>query len=229
MVKNSCDSTAIANVTSAGSATATASGGASSETGSSGAGKNKEEPESRANIVTIAGGISGVVAIAALSIGLFLFIRRKRLRETRGEEIPSHSGGPPDYTGKPELMGNSEFMPHNAGAGKGYFSPPAVSEISTGAASPKPELDGGKPIVELPPNHSKGYPSPYGQPSPQASYVSPITSQHGQNAGWAYSPNGQPVYEFPSSPAPAQRPGIGHKSGPVEAYEMGANVGKWAK
>ncbi|KAJ3520542.1 hypothetical protein NM208_g13665 [Fusarium decemcellulare] len=178
------------------------------------------------NIVPIAGGVAGVVLIAGLGIGLFMFIRRKRQRETRGEQITNNGDGPPEYSGQPELMGNSEYI-------KGQYAPPVVSELSTGNAQ-KPELDGGKPIMELPPNHAptaelqshlaKTY---HGHLSPQSGYVSPITPQQGQNAGWG----GQPVYEFPAHPAQTHspRPGMGYQSGPVETYELDSNVGRWAK
>ncbi|KAM5341606.1 hypothetical protein ACJ41O_014637 [Fusarium nematophilum] len=220
-----------------GQGTATGSSGAPDETASSAAGdskdKDKDEGDSEggSSIVPIAGGIAGAVAAVAIAGGLFLFIRRKRQRESRGEEIPSNNDGAPDYTGKPELMGNNEFGAHNAGAGNGYYAP------SNGTAF-KPELDGGKPIVELPPNHAptaelqslpvKGHPSPYA--SPQSGYVSPMTPQ-GQNPGYAFNQNGQPVYEFPAHPQPAHHPqsGMGFQSGPVEAYELDSNVSRWAK
>ncbi|KAF5012052.1 hypothetical protein FDECE_1873 [Fusarium decemcellulare] len=212
--------------TGSGHATAT-SGSGSTETGSSGAsGDDKDKEDSGTNIVPIAGGVAGVVLIAGLGIGLFMFIRRKRQRETRGEQITNNGDGPPEYSGQPELMGNSEYI-------KGQYAPPVVSELSTGNAQ-KPELDGGKPIMELPPNHAptaelqshlaKTY---HGHLSPQSGYVSPITPQQGQNAGWG----GQPVYEFPAHPAQTHspRPGMGYQSGPVETYELDSNVGRWAK
>ncbi|KAH7276030.1 hypothetical protein B0J15DRAFT_507479 [Fusarium solani] len=195
--------------TGSGHATLTGSDGLPEETGSSGSsgdgdsagnGKNKDE-SGGTNIVPIAGGIAGVVVVAAIGIGLFMFIRRRRQREARGVEI-SNAGdgrgdGPPEYTGQPELMGNSEYI-------KGHYAPPAVSELSS-TSSPKPELYGGKPVVELPPNHA---PTPELQSHPA-----------------------KPVYEFPANPAPTYNPqsNMGFQSGPVESYELDSNVGRWAK
>lgn len=224
--------------TGSGHATLTGSDGLPEETGSSGssgdgdsAGNDKNKDESGGtNIVPIAGGIAGVVVVAAIGTGLFMFIRRRRQREARGIEI-SNAGdgrgdGPPEYTGQPELMGNSEYI-------KGHYAPPAVSELSS-TSSPKPELYGGKPVVELPPNHAptpelQSHPAkiPYGHPSPQSNYVSPMTPQNPQQTGWG----GQPVYEFPANPAPTYNPqlNMGFQSGPVESYELDSNVGRWAK
>lgn len=220
--------------TGSGHATLTGSDGLPEETGSSGsngdgngAGNDKDKEESGGtNIVPIAGGIAGVVVFAALGTLLFMLIRRRRQRESRGVEISNPGDGrdgPPEYTGQPELMGNSEYI-------KGHYAPPTVSELSS-APPPKPELYGGKPVVELPPNHAptpelQSYPAkvPYGHPSPQANYVSPVTPQQ---PGWG----AQPVYEFPANPAPTYNPqsNMGYQSGPVESYELDSNVGRWAK
>ncbi|KAH6880478.1 hypothetical protein B0T10DRAFT_144486 [Thelonectria olida] len=112
-------------------------------------------------------------------------------------------------------------------------------------------------VTELPPNYAtppgyqsqtppqKGYytapPTPYSQhPSPQPGYApSPVTPHAHEMPGpgvWGQQPpphpqqQQHPVYEFPALPVPAaQRPGgnMAYQAGPVEAYEMDANVGKW--
>ncbi|RSL98900.1 hypothetical protein CDV31_012421 [Fusarium ambrosium] len=207
--------------TGSGHATLTGSDGLPEETGSSGssgdgdsAGNDKSKDESGGtNIVPIAGGIAGVVVVAAIGTGLFMFIRRRKRRESQGMKI-SNAGdgrdGPPEYTGQPELMGNSEYI-------KGHYAPPTVSELSS-TSSPKPELYGGKPVVELPPTTLR--PLSY-------SLTPPRYPTNPQQAGWG----GQPVYEFPANPAPTYNPqsNMGFQSGPVESYELDSNVGRWAK
>ncbi|KAF5025783.1 hypothetical protein F66182_2116 [Fusarium sp. NRRL 66182] len=182
--------------------------------------EDKEQGDSNINIVPIAGGVAGVVVLATVGIGLFIIIRRKRKRQTQGVELSNSADGPPEYTGHPELMGNSTYI-------KGQAAPPIVSELSS-TASLKPELDGGRPIVELPPNHAptaelqahlKGH---FGRSAAQSGSVSPINPPQGQNAAW----DGQPVYEFPGhavQPQPGQRD-MSFQSGPVEAYELDSNI-----
>ncbi|KAI5459401.1 hypothetical protein BGZ63DRAFT_406693 [Mariannaea sp. PMI_226] len=199
-------------------------------------------------IAPIAAGIAGAVIVIGLAVGLFFFWRRKRRQVAQGNKL---SSGPPgsdqyQYNGKPELMGDSK--PGNP------FEPAGVQELSN--AEFRPEIDGVmKPasathpgVTELPPNYSNSphpqqayYPSqqPHGQPPPfQAGYVpSPATPHELQGPGQWGTPTQpspqQPVYEFPAHPAsaavkPAGNP-LGFQSGPVEAYEMDTNSGKWAR
>ncbi|KAM0563759.1 hypothetical protein ACHAPJ_001491 [Fusarium lateritium] len=199
-------------------ATATSGTDVADESGASDKDRDKDEGGSKISIMPIAGGVAGIVIIAALGVGLFLIIRRKRLRETKGEEISNSADGPPEYSGHPELMGNSAYI-------KGHTAQPIVSELSS-TASLKPELDGGKPILELPRNHAPTAElqahlakASHGH-SPQSGYVSPMSPSQGQ-----------PVYEFPGHPAPTYsgQHNMGFQSGPVEAYELDSNIRGSAK
>jgi len=170
--------------------------------------------------------LGGVVAIGIVAAIVF-FIRHRRRKQARGEQIP---GPPDDNQGKSELDGKSDWT--------GRIGSPAstnpMPELHTPSHSPRPELHGGGGIVsELGPyqaprtelqgdlssnhsNHSPHQPTPYG--------VSPSYSQHPQSP---YS--GRPGYEV--SPASAQgtgHPGYAHgwQSGPVESYELDSNMGR---
>ncbi|KAF5603635.1 uncharacterized protein FSUBG_7192 [Fusarium subglutinans] len=189
-VKDYCDSTHIANVTSAIDVFRLTL-----------AMRIKEEDESKTSIAPIAGGVAGAVVVAALGAGLFLCIRRKRQRQAKGEELSNDADGPPEYTGHPELMGNSAYI-------KGHTAPPIVSELSS-TTSFKPELGGGQGISELPPNHA-----------PTAELQA-----HLAKSNWGNSP-AQSEYVSPVSPAPAYSGlhGMGFQSGPVEAYELDSNI-----
>ncbi|KAF4966207.1 hypothetical protein FSARC_6092 [Fusarium sarcochroum] len=178
--------------------------------------KDKDEGESNISIMPIAGGVAGIVVVAALGVGLFLVIRRKRRRQTKGEELSNGADGPPEYSGHPELMGNSAYI-------KGHSAQPVVSELSS-TASLKPELDGGKPILELPRNHAPTAElhahlakANHGN-STQSGYVSPMSPSQG-------------VHEFPGHPVPTHsgQHGMGFLSGPVEAYELDSNIRGSAK
>ncbi|CAM1505771.1 Fc.00g114080.m01.CDS01 [Cosmosporella sp. VM-42] len=210
------------------------------ETGAAGNGSsnaNDGEDSTGVSIAPIAGGVAAGVAVVALGLGVFFFLRRRQQKQKRGEQIPSSQDGntfpPNDFNGKPELMGSALGTP----AGK-------TAELSVPHHTPRPELDGGgKQIMELPPNQAPtselhgqsppGYASPYGHPSPQKGYMNAQQMpQELSSPGYGYQPspqlNGQPVYEFPAHPQPTQHrpPGAGWQSGPVEAYEMDANVGR---
>ncbi|KAK7397743.1 hypothetical protein QQX98_012884 [Neonectria punicea] len=218
--------------------------------------KSSGDDESKGvGVVPIAGGIAGAVAVVAIGLGLFLFWRRKRRQATRGEVIPSGGGGDAhEYNGPPELMGSTHLTPGMGDDKKTY----GVSELSSGNTSPRPGVYGEmKPgVAELPPGHTvtaelqsepppvKGYYAPqhgqYGHPSPQSGYAPSPVTPHGQSqGGYGFQPspqlqNGQPVYEFPAHPPPAaQRPNGQQngawQAGPVEAYELDSNVGRWAK
>lgn len=137
--------------------------------------------------------------------------------------------------------------PSELSGGQGAFRP-ELDDVM------KPGMHPG--VNELPPNYvtppgyqsqtppQKGYytapPTPYSQnPSPQPGYApSPATPHAYEMAspgGWGQQQQPPPphmqqgqqqVYEFPSQPAlVAHRPAF--QAGPVEAYEMDANVGKW--
>ncbi|KAH7261499.1 uncharacterized protein BKA55DRAFT_504504 [Fusarium redolens] len=147
--------------------------------------EDKDDSESKTSIAPIAGGVAGVVILAALGAGLFLCIRRKRQRQAKGEELSNNADGPPEYSGHPELMGNSAYI-------KGHTAPPIVSELSS-TTSFKPELGGGQGISELPPNHA-----------PTAELQA-----HLAKSNWGHSP-AQSEYVSPS--------------GPVEAYELDSNI-----
>ncbi|KAJ4270529.1 hypothetical protein NW762_002216 [Fusarium torreyae] len=203
---------------STGSTAATSTSGTDVAGESGDSDKDKDEGESKISIMPIAGGVAGVVVIAALGAGLFLIIRRKRQRETKGEELSNSADGPSEYSGHPELMGNSAYI-------KGHTAQPIVSELSS-TASLKPELDGGKPILELPRNHAPTAElqahlakANHGH-STQSGYVSPMSPLQGQ-----------PVYEFPGHPAPTYsgQHNMGFQSGPVEAYELDSNIRGSAK
>ncbi|KAF5538643.1 hypothetical protein FNAPI_11044 [Fusarium napiforme] len=119
----------------------------------------------------------------------------------RAKNSPPNADGPPEYTGHPELMGNSAYI-------KGHTAPPIVSELSS-TTSLKPELGGGQGISELPPNHA-----------PTAELQA-----HLAKSNWGHSP-AQSDYVSPVSPAPAYSGfhGMGFQSGPVEAYELDSNI-----
>ncbi|KPM43261.1 hypothetical protein AK830_g3241 [Neonectria ditissima] len=227
---------------------------AASDDGSSS--DNKDESKS-VSIVPIAGGIAGAVAVVAVGLGLFLFWRRKRRQATRGEVIPSSNGGDAhEYNGPPELMGSTHLTP-GMGDDKKMYGVSELSTGNSSPRPPL--YGGIKPsVAELPLGHTvaaelqsqsppvKGYYPPpngqYGHPSPQSGYApSPVTPHGLQNqGGYGFQPspqlqNGQPVYEVPAHPPPAaQRPNgqqqnTTWQAGPVEAYELDSNVGRWAK
>ncbi|KAF7555214.1 hypothetical protein G7046_g6615 [Stylonectria norvegica] len=204
-----------------------------SNTGSPG---NDGDSDTTVGVAPIAGGVAGGVAVIALAVGIFFFIRRKRQQQKRGQEIPStHIGS--HFNGKPELMGSNPGTPHtgNSKMGSPYGSP-AVLELPTPSSTPRPELDGGAKTLaaELPPSQAPtselhaqspiGYATPYGQQggSPQE-LSSPAY-------GYQQAPrlNGQQVYEFPAHPPPTRSPvgqqEMGWGSGPVEAYELDSNI-----
>lgn len=240
-------STAVSRTASS-SASETLDSGSSGNSSSPGDSKDESKDKSKGvGIVPIAGGIAGVVAVAAIGLGLFFFWRKKRRQQVKGEQIPSGGDQHHEYNGKPELMGDTHLAP-GMGDNKTNYGP---SELS-GHGSPRPELYGGmKPgVAELPPNYPsnpdiKGYHAPpnaqYGHPSPQSGYApSPVTPHELQSpGGYAFqpspqAPHGQQVYEFPAHPSPAaQRPNgqqtPAWQSGPVESYELDSNVGRWAK
>ncbi|KAG4254747.1 hypothetical protein FPRO04_02101 [Fusarium proliferatum] len=184
-----------------GSAGATATSSSNTANQSDPDHEDKEEDESKTSIAPIAGGVAGAIVVAALGAGLFLCIRRKRQRQAKGEELSNNADGPPEYTGHPELMGNSAYI-------KGHTAPPIVSELSS-TTSFKPELGGGQGISELPPNHA-----------PTAELQA-----HLAKSNWGHSP-AQSEYVSPVSPAPAYSGlhGMGFQSGPVEAYELDSNI-----
>ncbi|KAJ6438773.1 putative Vacuolar protein 8 [Purpureocillium lavendulum] len=167
--------------------------------------------------------LGGVVAIGIVA-AIILYVRHKRRKQARGEQIPA----PPDENnGKSELDGKSDWT--------GRIGSPAstnpMPELHTPSHSPRPELHGGGAMVpelgpyqaprpelqgDLSSNHS--IPSPH----QQSLYgVSPY-SQHAQSPY-----GGRPGYEV--SPASAQgQAGYAHgwQSGPVESYELDSNVGR---
>lgn len=159
-----------AATTSAASQTGTSS---SASTSTAEEDESQSEEENSTNIGAIAGGVAGAVAVIGLGIGLFFFLRFRRRRQARGEEISKGNGNPVEYTGKPELMGNSEFD-------KDYGP---RSELAT---SPRSELDGGRSIMEL-----HAHPSKHVSPL-QEGYELPAHSQ-----GWQSGP--VEMYELDSS------------------------------
>ncbi|KAM5365369.1 hypothetical protein ACJA88_012551 [Fusarium oxysporum] len=191
--------TTVPGMTGSAGATATSSSNTAKE--SDPGHEDKEDDESKTSIAPIAGGVAGAVVVAALGAGLFLCIRRKRQRQAKGEELSNNADGPPEYTGHPELMGNSAYI-------KGHTAPPIVSELSS-TTSFKPELGGGQGISELPPNHA-----------PTAELQA-----HLAKSNWGHSP-AQSEYVSPVSPAPAYSGlhEMGFQSGPVEAYELDSNI-----
>ncbi|KAF5668719.1 hypothetical protein FDENT_11743 [Fusarium denticulatum] len=191
--------TTIPGMTGSASATVTSSSNTAKESDSGH--EDKEDDESKTSIAPIAGGVAGAVVVAALGAGLFFCIRRKRQHQSKGEELSNNADGPPEYTGHPELMGNSAYI-------KGHTAPPIVSELSS-TTSFKPELGGGQGISELPPNHA-----------PTAELQA-----HLAKSSWGHSP-AQSEYVSPVSPAPAYSGlhGMGFQSGPVEAYELDSNI-----
>jgi len=191
--------TTVPGMTGSAGATATSSSNTAKE--SDPGHEDREDDGSKTSIAPIAGGVAGAVVVAALGAGLFLCIRRKRQRQAKGEELSNNADGPPEYTGHPELMGNSAYI-------KGHTAPPIVSELSS-TTSFKPELGGGQGISELPPNHA-----------PTAELQA-----HLAKSNWGHSP-AQSEYVSPVSPAPAYSGlhEMGFQSGPVEAYELDSNI-----
>ncbi|KAF9766611.1 hypothetical protein IL306_000962 [Fusarium sp. DS 682] len=183
-----------------GSVAATATSGTDTAEESNTGHGNKEHQESKTSIAPIAGGVAGVVIVVVLGAGLFLLIRRKRQHQTKGEELSNNADGPPEYTGHPELMGNSAYI-------KGHTAPPVVSELPS-TSSLKPELAGGQGIVELPPNHA---------PTAELqAHLAKATSGHSTQSGYASPVSPAPAYSGPH--------GMGFQSGPVEAYELDSNI-----
>ncbi|KAF4336379.1 hypothetical protein FBEOM_9745 [Fusarium beomiforme] len=190
--------TTVPGMTGSVAATATSGTDATEDTDTAHGGKDQEE--SKTVIVPIVGGVAGAAIAVALGAGLFLLIRRKRQRQNKGEELSNNADGPPEYTGHPELMGNSTYI-------KGQAAPPFVSELSS-TSSLKPELGGGQGIVELPPNHA-----------PTAELQAHLTKStwgHSTQSGYVSQVSPAPTYSGPH--------GIGFQSGPVEAYELDSNI-----
>lgn len=144
--------------------------------------------------------LGGVVLIAGIGLVAF-FVRRKRNRQMRGEQLPPTAEGS-NYQGPPELDNTAKMAPHVAvvpelhstvrqelqGNVTPYSLPPGYN-------TPRPELQGNfeyKPSVSLQPG--AGYQPPH-SPHPTVSPATPNT----YGTGWHSGPVTE-TYELDSAP-----------------------------
>ncbi|KAH0527538.1 hypothetical protein TsFJ059_002531 [Trichoderma semiorbis] len=149
--------------------------------------------------------LGGVVLIAAIAAVAF-FVRRRRNKQMRGEQIPPTADGP-NITGPPELENTAKMGPNIA----------VVPELHS---TERQELQGtGTPFSELPP----GYVSPRPELQGNSEYKPPVSPVHGGGYQPPHSPyHGQHQQGAPTvSPATPNTYGAGWQSGPVaETYEL---------
>lgn len=187
-------------------------GGSNSDQGgkdgssSDGSGSNSSSSSSINKTAVIAACVlGGVVLIAAIAAVAF-FVRRRRNKQTRGEQIPPTSDGP-NISGPPELENTSKMGPNIA----------VVPELHS---TERQELQGtGTPFSELPP----GYVSPRPELQGNSEYKPPVSPVHGGGYQSPHSPyHGQQHQGAPTvSPATPNTYGAGWQSGPVaETYEL---------
>lgn len=149
--------------------------------------------------------LGGVVLIAGVAAVAF-FVRRKRNKQMRGEQLPPTADGN-NLQGPPELENTSKPGPNVA----------VVPELHS---TERQELQGntGTPFSELPPGYVTARPELQGN----VEYKPPLSPDHGRG----YQPPqshyyGQPQGPPTVSPATPSTHGVGWQSGPVaEAYEL---------
>ncbi|KAM0449146.1 hypothetical protein ACHAO4_007808 [Trichoderma viride] len=140
--------------------------------------------------------LGGVVLIAGIGLVAF-FVRRKRNRQTRGEQLPPTAEGP-NYQGHPELENTAKMGSNIA----------VVPELHS---TERQELQGNVTPYNLPPGYNTPRPELHGN----SEYKPPVSPQPGMGHQPPHSPH--PTV----SPATPNTYGAGWQSGPVtETYEL---------
>ncbi|KAL7918537.1 hypothetical protein ACQKWADRAFT_303963 [Trichoderma austrokoningii] len=167
--------------------------------GSSSDGNGGNNPSSINKTAVIAACVlGGVVLIAGIGLVAF-FVRRKRNKQTRGEQLPPTAEGH-NYQGPPELENTAKMAPNATVVPELHSTERQelqgnVTPYNSDYSSPRPELHGNseyKPPVS--PQLGMGYRPPH-SPHPTVSPATP--NKYG--AGWQSGPV-EETYELDSAP-----------------------------